>query len=66
MKKRKYEIECTCTLTDEELKHFKEGWGDTTPCMEWGCEECPYIEYAESEGQNERGYETATDHNKSV
>ncbi len=32
-----------CSLTDEELKEFKDGWGDTTPCLEYGgCELCPY------------------------
>ena len=32
-----------CSLTDEELKEFKDGYGDTTPCLEYGCcELCPY------------------------
>jgi hypothetical protein len=32
-----------CNLTDEKLEEFKDGWGDTTPCLEYGdCELCPY------------------------
>lgn len=28
---------------DEFLKEFQNGWGDTSPCLEYGdCENCPY------------------------
>lgn len=32
-----------CELTDEMFEEFKDGWGDTSPCMEYGdCDLCPY------------------------
>lgn len=39
-----------CTITDEEITEFEDGWG-ATPCEEYGmCEDCTYFE---SEVMNE-------------
>lgn len=33
-----------CTITDEEITEFEDGWG-ATPCEEYGmCEDCTYFE----------------------
>ena len=42
-KSRKRRKNVMCELTDEMFEEFKDGWGDTSPCMEYGdCDLCPY------------------------